>query len=145
MQVSFSFLFELSIFVEEMKKVFTAILLFVYVVVSTGFVVSVHYCMDRVNAVQLGDAARDKCNKCGMPLKEAGGCCKDEVKVFKLQVDQWFAKFAKAEFSVPPVISALNDFLLSPLIGEIKLDAPVAHGPPLSEQDTYLQNSVFRL
>jgi hypothetical protein len=134
-----------SIFVAEMKKAFASILLVVYAMVSTGFVVSVHYCMDQVNAVQLGDAARDKCNKCGMPVKAAGGCCKDEVKVYKLQVDQAFAKFAKADFSLPAILSSHSGFLLAPLFSEVKINAPIAHGPPLSEQDTYLQNRVFRL
>lgn len=134
-----------SIFVIEMKQVVASILLLVYFVVSTGFVVSVHYCMDKVNAVQLGDAARDKCNKCGMPLKDKKGCCKDEVRVFKMQVDQAFAKFVKTDFSLSPDLSSHSQFFLATLFREIKLSAPVAHGPPLSEQDTYLQNRVFRL
>lgn len=128
-----------------MKKAFASLLLVVYFLVSTGFVVSVHYCMDKVNSLQLGDVVRDKCGKCGMPLKDAGGCCKDEVKVFKMQVDQVFAKVVKADFSLPDVVSSYSQFLLTPLIREIKINAPLAHGPPLSKTDTYLQNCVFRL
>jgi len=128
-----------------MKKAVAFILLSVYFVVSTGFVVSVHYCMDRINGVQLGDSSHDKCGKCGMPLKDNKGCCKDEVKVYKLQMDQSFAKFVKADFSIPFIATHRSDLLLAPLVPAIETAAPLAHGPPLSKQDTYLQNRVFRL
>jgi hypothetical protein len=128
-----------------MKKLAASILLLIYIVVSTGFVVSVHYCMDQLNSVELGHVTDSKCNDCGMIIEDSDGCCKDEVKVMKMQVDQAIAKLVKADFSLPLVSSFSTQFLFTPLIGDAKPDQPVAHGPPLSKQDTYLQNRVFRI
>ncbi len=120
-------------------------MLCLYFVVSTGFVVSVHYCMDEVNAVELGDNTRDECNRCGMTITDSDGCCKDEVKVIKVQVDQLIAKLMTADFSLPLIASATTEYLFTPLFDKIEKSIPVAHGPPLSAQDTYLQNCVFRI
>jgi hypothetical protein len=128
-----------------MKKLTAAILLLVYFVVSTGFVVSVHYCMNKVNAVELGHITTEECGKCGMFVEDSDGCCKDEVKVVKMQVDGLIAKITAATFSLPPVVSTTTDFLFTPLFYKLEKAEPVAHGPPLSKQDTYLQNRVFRI
>lgn len=70
-----------------MKKATASILLLLYFVVSTGFVVSVQYCMDKANGVELVETAHKECGKCGMTIKINDGCCKDDVKVLKVQVD----------------------------------------------------------
>lgn len=80
-----------------------------------------------------------------MPLKDNKGCCKDQVKVYKLQIDQSFAKFIKTDFSLLSVAVVHSDFLLAKGFTETKNNVPLAHGPPLSKQDAYLQNRVFRL
>ena len=128
-----------------MKKAAASILLLLYFVVSTGFVVSVHYCMDKINAVELGHVSNDECGKCGMYISDSDGCCKDEVKVVKMQVDQALAKLVKADFSLPLLFPQTTEFLFTPLFHKMEKTEPVAHGPPLSEQDTYLQNCVFRI
>ena len=128
-----------------MKRAAATILLSLYFLVSTGFVVSVHYCMDQVNGVELGHSNRDECGKCGMPLADNDGCCKDEVAVVKMQVDQLIAKLVKADFSLPLIAVKTTDYLFTPLFISVEPSQPVAHGPPLSEQDTYLQNCVFRI
>lgn len=128
-----------------MKKLLAVISLLVYFVVSTGFVVSIHYCMDKIRSFQLGDVTDHQCSECGMPIKDSDGCCKDEVKVVKLTVDQTIAKLVTADFSLPAVPVAFTEFLFTPLINEQKTEEPIAHGPPLSGQDIYLQNRVFRI
>ncbi|WP_162944779.1 HYC_CC_PP family protein [Flavisolibacter nicotianae] len=128
-----------------MKKLFASILLPIYFVVSTGFVISFHYCMDELKSFQLGDVSRHRCSECGMPIKDSKGCCKDEVKVVKMHVDQVLAKLAGVDFSLPHLPVTTSIFLLIPPVGEPLNAEPVAHGPPLSEQDTYLQNRVFRI
>jgi hypothetical protein len=128
-----------------MKRAVASILLFFYFLVNTGFVVSVHYCMDKVNGVELGDSNHKECGKCGMTIEERDGCCKDDVKVMKMQVDQLMAKLVKADFSLPLIATNDTEFLFTPLFYTIEKSEPVAHGPPLSEQDTYLQNRVFRI
>lgn len=128
-----------------MKKAAATILLCLYFLVSTGFVVSIHYCMDKVDGVALGNSTRDECSKCGMTLADNDGCCKDEVAVVKMQVDQLMAKLVKADFSLPPIAVKTTDYLFTPLFVTIEPSLPVAHGPPLSKQDSYLQNCVFRI
>lgn len=128
-----------------MKKLATTILLLIYFVVSTGFVVSVHFCMDELNSIELGEVTDSECNQCGMIIKDSDGCCKDEVKVMKMQVDQNLAKLVKISFPIPLITSFSTQFLFTPLVSDASANEPVAHGPPLSKQDTYLQNSVFRI
>jgi hypothetical protein len=64
-----------------MKKVTVAILAIIYLTVSSGVAMTIHYCMGKVASVDLMHPA-DKCGKCGM--KTTGGCCKDEFKIVKL-------------------------------------------------------------
>lgn len=64
-----------------MKKFLIAILAIVYLAVSSGVAMSIHYCMGKVSSVDLVHTS-DKCSKCGMKTK--GGCCKDEFKIVKL-------------------------------------------------------------
>lgn len=136
----------IGIFVSQMKKLFASILLLVYFTFSTGFVVSIHYCMNKVDSVQLGDTGSDECGKCGMHIEDNDGCCKDDVKVVKMQGDQSFAKMAGIDFSLASVPFTLaNEYYLSPLKNSFLSAYPLETGPPLSEQDTYLQNRVFRL
>lgn len=64
-----------------MKKIFIAILAFIYLGVSSGVAMDIHYCMGKISSVDLMHSS-DKCSKCGMKTK--GGCCKDEFKIVKL-------------------------------------------------------------
>lgn len=128
-----------------MKKLLVSISLLVYFVVSTGFVVSVHYCMDRLNGLEWGESEAEECGKCGMPTTDSDGCCKDEVKVVKLKVDHTFAKYVTADFSISLPENITANHLFAPSFKEITTEEPVAHGPPLSSQDTYLRNCVFRI
>jgi hypothetical protein len=128
-----------------MKKLIASIMLLLYFVVSTGFVVSIHYCMDEVNAVEIGTSERDECGQCGMTITDNDGCCKDEVKVVKVQADQLLLKMVKADFSLPIISSSATEYLFTPLLNTLAQTAPVAHGPPWSGQDTHLLNCVFRI
>jgi hypothetical protein len=64
-----------------MKKITVAILAILYLTVSSGVAMSIHYCMGKVASVELGHTS-DKCSKCGMEV--TGGCCKNEFKMVKL-------------------------------------------------------------
>ena len=127
-----------------MKKLFAVITLLVYFTVSTGFVVSLHYCMDQFDSVQLGAEQTDKCDKCGMHKKD-NGCCRDQVTMIKLQATHIASQALIANFSLPAIVSHTTDFLVLPFYNYTQAENKVAHSPPLSKQDTYLQNCVFRL
>jgi hypothetical protein len=129
-----------------MKKFAASILLTLYFVVSTGFTVNLHFCMDKFHSWELGTSKKDSCEKCGMSTQKSNGCCRDEVKVMKLQQDQVMSATAVYLFSAPAVPVALVPEFLLPVIKAISSQEDRIHGPPLlSKQDTYLNNCVFRL
>jgi hypothetical protein len=129
-----------------MKKAFSLILLMVYFVVSTGFTVNLHYCMDRFHSWELGPSEEDACATCGMKTTDSNGCCRDEVKTVKLQQDLVQAKYVVAEFSLPALVTTVPEHIVAPFQNTTQVLIPCDTGPPLiSEQDTYLENCVFRL
>ncbi len=68
-----------------MKKLITISLAVLYLAISSGVVVNLHYCMGELADIALGHSQSDKCNGCGMANE---GCCYDDVKVIKLQDSQ---------------------------------------------------------
>ena len=66
-----------------MKKIIIGITALLYLILSSGFVMEVHYCMGKISGVELFASTSEKCQKCGMKAKK--GCCKDELKIFKLK------------------------------------------------------------
>jgi hypothetical protein len=67
-----------------MKKIVVGILTIVYMVVSSGIAINIHYCMGKKTSVDFFGANNNKCGKCGMTEKK-GGCCNNEHKFVKLQ------------------------------------------------------------
>jgi hypothetical protein len=126
-----------------MKKLLAVIVVFTYLAVTSGIVVCLHYCMDRFDSADIGTGTSDKCGKCGM--HKDGGCCKDEVMVVKLQTSHLASSNILADFSLPAVKIINTEFLLIPFRNYTIVTHSIAHSPPLSEQDTYLTNCVFRI
>ena len=133
------------VYFKKMKKGIATILLVLYVAFSTGVVISFHYCMNDLDSLQIGAAKTDICGKCGMHQEVANSCCNDEVKIFKIQDDQQ-ASAINFKFSAPDIVITSLPFLaevsLTSSTHEIFLNN---HSPPLTKQDTYLQNCVFRI
>ena len=69
-----------------MKKILVSILAVFYLTSVVGATVHLHFCMDKLINWSLLKRDGDKCDKCGM--KKDGGCCKDEHKFVKNNVDQ---------------------------------------------------------
>jgi hypothetical protein len=129
-----------------MKRVLAAILLLVYFTVSTGFAVSLHYCMDRLDSAELGASRADSCGKCGMHVEDSNGCCRDEVKVVKLSTDHFAAQVLASFASATAAMPVHTEYLILPFYNFSGIKETIAHSPPLPDkQDTYLQNCVFRL
>ncbi len=101
--------------------------------------------MDKIDSVQLGSNDNDECGKCGMQIKKGGVCCKDDVKLVKLIVDQPVAKMIVADFSIAFPISTPTQFLTASFAKISTVKFPIAHSPPLNEPDIYLRNRVFRI
>jgi len=86
----------------------------------------------------------DKCNKCGM--EKDGGCCKDENKFVKNNVDQKVAESAiqlrQMAVPVPDAFIYTDEHYFSSLIPEY----PISHAPPRNNGvGIYILNSVFRI
>ena len=82
-----------------------------------------------------------------MDTHESSGCCRDEVKVLKLQQDQ--NKLTIDSYQIPSleiVVTTPSDFIVT---SSYNIDEKCHfhnHSPPLlSAQDTYLQINVFRI
>ena len=130
---------------KKMKKGIAAILLVLYVAFSTGVVISFHYCMNDLDSLQLGAAKTEICGKCGMHQEEANACCNDEVKIFKIEDDQQVSAIG-FKFSNPEtVVTQLPVWEEASLLTSTHQLFLIDHPPPLSKQDTYLQNCVFRI
>ena len=128
-----------------MKKLIASFTVIVYFTFACGVVVNYHYCMDRYDSFRLYQPASDWCPTCGMHTKDYG-CCHDEVKIVRLQDDHQTSSFSFALESIQPVVITPSEFLsVSLLNDEIALNK-TDHSPPLlPQQDTYLQNCVFRI
>lgn len=129
-----------------MKRALASILLLIYFCVSTGFVVSMHYCMNQLDAVKVGAADLEKCGKCGMQTEDKDGCCREEVKVLKLQQDQQVVKLLMPSLTLAPVELPLSQHLALPFQNFVQAQVLDHPDPPLrSAQPVYLSNCVFRI
>lgn len=118
----------------------------IYLLVSSGFVVNLHYCMDKYHSWELGIGENEKCDQCGMKTAKSGSCCYDEVKLIKIQQDLFQSKSILYSFALP--FSVLNypiNLLLTSPMGILPQEYPEPIPPLLSKQDTYLNNCVFRI
>jgi len=129
-----------------MKRIAASILLLIYFAVSTGFIISMHYCMGKMDSAEIGFTANETCGKCGMETTDSNGCCRDEFKIVKLEMDQLAVKALAVDFSFTALLHSTTEYLLLPFRNFRDDENFIAHSPPLiSKQDTYLQNCVFRI
>ena len=129
-----------------MKKLLASISVIVYFVMTCGVIVNLHYCMGRVQSIDFYGAEKKICDKCGMSLDNTHGCCKEEVKILKLQSDQNKAHATYSFKGIDIVATTPSDFIVATINNIERTTRFNDHSPPLlTEQDTYLQNCVFRI
>ncbi|MGE5107189.1 MAG: HYC_CC_PP family protein [Sphingobacteriales bacterium] len=133
-----------------MKKFLVTILAVLYITTSSGAVVHLHYCMDKLIGWGLWNNKEkgDQCGKCGMSKTgKKKSSCKDENKVVKIEKDQNAAESVYRLIPVYPVehvsfftgISLIN-------ISALLENNPVCNAPPRSLQvTTYLFDCNFRI
>ena len=130
-----------------MKKITVIILMICYLAVTAGVVINFHYCMDRLASARLFEKKSKTCGKCGMHTENSNGCCRDEVKIVKMDNDQQVT--IGFSYSLPALEALGHE--ISEFITTSFQNVPLnrhyqTHSPPIgSGQDTYLQNSVFRI
>jgi len=126
-----------------MKKALIIALASMYLLVSSGVVVNMHYCMGKLASLGIGHHDSKSCSKCGM---DNTGCCKDEVKVVKIQDNQ---EAAAGFTAIPKMEAEPLDWIALMSTARLAGKAPVrhfAHAPP-DEDGRSLQSlfCVFRI
>lgn len=130
-----------------MARVLLTISIFIYLIFSNGWVLDVHYCMNKISSVHLFETKPEQCSQCGMDVEESKGCCHDEQQVVKLVQDQRTPVSLSYTFTPPAALEAEIPFLSTIALwdSEQKI-VHVAHAPPeYLSQEIYLLNRVFRL
>ena len=125
-----------------MKKLITAIIAVLYLTITSGVVLDMHYCMNKLSSVKVQYHLDDVCGKCGMKAKD--GCCKDELKLVKLSGEH---KYVLSDFSFA-FTAPVTETYVFPGINILPVQQQFtlgANGPPLSDVPLYLKNRVFRI
>ena len=126
-----------------MKRILVSILAVFYLASSVGATVQLHYCMDKFIDWSLWKRDGDKCDKCAM--EKDGGCCKDENKLVKNNFDQ---KATESSFEIIQFLAATFSvavFNIAEFYSSLIHEHPVIHAPPISGQEIYIRNCVFRI
>jgi hypothetical protein len=131
-----------------MKKILAISVAFMYLAVTSGLVLQIHYCMGREvgSSVKFGDGGTHKCGKCGMQNAK-NKCCHDEVKIIKLQ-DAHKQVTANYQFQ-PPAATAQEFNLINPLLHFNNDAAEICNNSPpvddTGQPSLFLLNGVFRI
>ena len=132
-----------------MKKFAAAILAILYLGTSFGATMNIHYCMGKLEGWDFAKTKSKSCAKCGMEKKDKNnnGCCRDEHKFFKNNIDQKTTDGSASLlqlFATSLPIRTLS-FAIYPNLF-LATTAPFGHAPPdYHEADVYIRNCVFRI
>ncbi|HTL08230.1 MAG TPA: hypothetical protein VL307_08245 [Chitinophagaceae bacterium] len=131
-----------------MKKVLSITVAFLYLAITSGLVLQIHYCMGREigSSVSLADTGTHACSKCGMENAK-NKCCHDEVKFLKLQDvhQQVTADFIVA---APVAVTADPFTMVDELFLERNSNTPVCNNSPPADDGQpaiFLLHRVFRI
>ena len=81
-----------------------------------------------------------------MHLGKSHKCCGDEAKLVKLHDDQQKTQVVHSLQAPEAVVTIPSDFIVTSFYNNNESRHQQDHSPPLlTEQDTYLQNRVFRI
>ena len=132
-------------FILQMKKIYIGILAFVYMAVSSGIAVQLHYCMGDKAGMELYGSSNDTCGKCGMTEKDTG-CCHDEFKFYKIS-DSHKTVSNNIDLASSSV-AVVNDFYVYnwQMPDNTALTAVNNHSPPdYTGPSNCIMNCIFRL
>ncbi len=129
-----------------MRRFLLAIAVFVYGLTSLGWVLDIHYCMGKVDAVHLFEKEKSSCGTCGMSAEESEGCCHDEAALVMLMQDQKPPVTLKFNLEspvlyLPPVVALLS----KPVLLQRSVFAQPENAPPGFSNPLFLRNRVFRI
>lgn len=129
-----------------MKKLIAFIAALVYLSTSSGMVMSVQYCFDKVSSIQVnGFGGGDGC--CCIGAEKTEGCCSDEVKLVKLQQSHQatFVNYS-IENSIQLLSIPLSYIDASPIVSVREELVQISDSsPPLPSAPIYIKNCLFRI
>lgn len=125
-----------------MRKLLTIFLAFVYLVTTSGIVISTHYCMGEVKGHAFGQNNDHLCNTCGMTNE---GCCHDDLSILKVNDDhqQVYTGIVLPSWDLYPVHADIIDSYRLPTFKNI--DFAQGPAPPAYKLDRQAMFCVFRI
>ncbi len=125
----------------------TLIIAICYLVFTSGLALNVHYCMGKIDSIQLGATHAEVCGKCGMHTEDSKGCCKDETTIYKIEDNHNVAQvnydYVKSFSPLPPTFYEFH--LNSPLIVIATIPQFTDTSPPPLLRDRCVLFSSFRI
>jgi len=124
-----------------MRKILLALLTFLYLSMSVGLTINIHYCMGRVLHVDLyKDHSNDHCCK-GMK-----GCCNEKQKFYKLP---GIRQNTVCKYSFTPYFTAITNnypsYKRQFTLNITRKPFTDSGSPPYLRRSAYILNSVFRI
>lgn len=129
-----------------MRRLFFAIAVVVYMLSSMGWVLDIHYCMGKVDAVHLFEKEKSSCGTCGMAANESEGCCHDEAAFVKLIQDQ--KPPVTLHFNLQPAVFTLLSTSFQEILPDFFLvasSATFSTAPPGEQRPLFIRHRVFRI
>jgi hypothetical protein len=129
----------------QMKKIYISILALVYMAVSSGIALELHYCMGDKAGMEIYGTTGDTCGKCGMTEKNTG-CCHDEFKFYKISDShKTVSNDIDLSASSAAIVSEYNKYSWQ-MPANTTLTAVNNNSPPgYTGPDACIMNCVFRL
>lgn len=132
------------------RKLLTTILAFLYLGISAGATVHLHYCMGKFVNVSFSNTARGICSNCGMQKhSKDNDCCRDVKVAAKITDSQHPLRFvpdAGKPFDIAPVPfypAAANDSF--PEKNNARNTTGIHSPPAENNPPLYLRHRVFRI
>lgn len=128
-----------------MKKCIALILSLIYLSTSSGMVMNVQYCFEKIASVTIEGFGEDKSCCTNSPKKS--GCCSNEFKVVKVDVSH-APSSADYKFEAPVLfLTSLISCTLTPvLLSPVEPLQFSDSSPPLTAATPiYIKNCVFRI
>ncbi len=131
-----------------MKRILAISVAFIYLAITSGLVLQVHYCMGEQagSSIQFAEVSNQTCGKCGMQ-NGSNKCCHDEVKFLKLQ-DVHKQVFADYQVSPPSALPRDFNFIEPLLLFNSNSCALPNNSPPdddTGQPSIFILNGVFRI
>ncbi|WP_449506038.1 HYC_CC_PP family protein [Cnuella takakiae] len=132
----------------SVKKVFSTILLVIYLTFSAGATMHLHYCMGEFAGISLTDTNESTCGKCGMESHdEKNECCKDVPVSLKITDDQASSSCEQTVDRPWVQLEAISPliYLVQPLRYKLECSISFCFSPPGYTTRIYIQNRNLRI